>query len=101
MYYILLCEALTSAFMLEKDAEVLKTLKKQEEHTLSAMLPAGELDEHLKYFFEATVITEEMYCKPLRILACEPKMGAQQFQKICGEWATELGPINLTPVSIN
>ena len=93
MYYILLCEALTSAFMLEKDGEILKTLKKQEQNTLSAMLPAGELDEHLKYFFEAAVIAEGMYCKTLRILACELKMGAQQFQNFCGEWVAELEPL--------
>ena len=58
MYYILLCEALTSAFMKAEGGKLLEQLDKQAQNTIKAMFPTGELDKHLRYFFEAAVMAE-------------------------------------------
>ena len=93
MYYILLCEVLTSAFMADED--VVEGLKQQEKATLKAMhpRPANGLDPHLKYFFEASQVVEELYCKPLRVLACNPDMTPEAFQEICAEWYQDMQPL--------
>ncbi len=61
MYYILLVETLTTAFM--SIPGVLDVMEQQPKNTLKAMFPGeSTLDPMLKYFFEAEVIVEEMFC---------------------------------------
>ena len=83
MYYILLVEVLTTAFM--DLPGVLDVMGEQPKNTLKAMFhePGAGLDTMLKYYFEAAVIVEEQFCKPLRQLSADSKMTQAAFKEEC------------------
>ena len=92
MYYMLLVETLTTAFM--QTPGPVNQLDKQPRNTLKALNPLQEgipqLDEKMKIFFESAVITEELFCKPLRVLSANPKMSAFEFKSHCAGILEEL-----------
>lgn len=92
MYYILLVETLTTAFI--QTPGLVNQLDKQPRNTLKALNPLQEgipqLDEKMKIFFESAVITEELFCKPLRVLSANPKISAFEFKSHCAGILEEL-----------
>jgi hypothetical protein len=91
MYHILLNEVITADFM--HNTELVNTLQKQQSDTLNALFPAGVLDPIMRYYFETACVVEELYCKPLRVLACSPTMTPDEFQKTCTAWMDAMKPL--------
>ena len=92
MYYILLVEALTTAFM--QTPGLVNQLDKQPANTLRALHPTQDgipqLDEKIKIFFQSAVITEKLFCKPLRVLAAVSKTSAMDFKTHCARILADL-----------